>query len=79
MKRFESSIASRFGFVINEDSLVERFSPTFRIEKKHSGGLPMASHIGGYSAAALIFASCLAGNFAKAADLGGDCCADLEV
>src|SRR5262245_23844663 len=38
----------------------------------------MASKIRGYSAAALICASCLAGNFAKAADLGGDCCRDLE-
>jgi len=38
----------------------------------------MASRIGGYSAAALICASCLAWDFAKAADLGGNCCADLE-
>src|SRR5262245_33918709 len=36
------------------------------------------ARIGGYSAAALLCASCLAGNFAKAADLGADCCADLE-
>src|SRR5262245_18458133 len=36
------------------------------------------ARIGGYSAAALICASCLAGNVVKAADIGGDCCADLE-
>src|SRR5215467_5926445 len=38
----------------------------------------MPSQIGGYAAAALVCASCLTGTFAKAADLGGDCCADLE-
>jgi hypothetical protein len=37
----------------------------------------MPSQIGGYSAAALICASCLVWDSAKAADLG-DCCADLE-
>jgi predicted porin len=38
----------------------------------------MTSHTASYAAMALICASCLSGNIAKAADLGGDCCSDLE-